>query len=99
MSRLLNAFLASISPCAAQAALAQERGIAIVIHGGAGVISRANMTPEREAGYRAGLEAARDAGYAILERGGSSPRLPAARWARSRPIVTEIWQPRRPRAA
>lgn len=72
MSRLLNAFLASVSLCAAQAAFAQERNIAIVIHGGAGVITRASMTPEREASYRAGLEAARDAGYAILERGGSS---------------------------
>ena len=30
------------------------------------------MTPEREASYRAGLAAAVDAGYAILERGGSS---------------------------
>jgi beta-aspartyl-peptidase (threonine type) len=36
------------------------------------VINRASMTPEREASYRAGLEAARDAGYAVLERGGTS---------------------------
>jgi beta-aspartyl-peptidase (threonine type) len=72
MSRLLNAFLAAIALLGAQAAGAQERGVAIVIHGGAGVISRAEMSPEREASYRAGLEAARDAGYAILERGGSS---------------------------
>jgi beta-aspartyl-peptidase (threonine type) len=36
------------------------------------VINKAEMTPEREARYRAGLEAARDAGYAVLERGGSS---------------------------
>jgi beta-aspartyl-peptidase (threonine type) len=46
--------------------------IAIAIHGGAGVIDRAHMTPEREASYRAGLSAALDAGYAVLERGGSS---------------------------
>lgn len=46
--------------------------LAIVIHGGAGVINRADMTPEREAQYRAGLEAARDAGYAVLEKGGTS---------------------------
>lgn len=46
--------------------------LAIAVHGGAGVISKAEMTPEREAAYRAGLEAARDAGYAVLERGGSS---------------------------
>ena len=48
------------------------RPIAIAIHGGAGVIDRAQMTPDREASYRAGLSAALDAGYAILERGGSS---------------------------
>ena len=53
-------------------ALAAEPPIALVIHGGAGVIDRARMTPEREASYRAGLAAAIDAGYAILERGGSS---------------------------
>ncbi len=53
-------------------ALAAEPPIALVIHGGAGVIDRARMTPEREASYRAGLAAAVDAGYAILERGGSS---------------------------
>jgi beta-aspartyl-peptidase (threonine type) len=48
------------------------RPIAIAIHGGAGVIDRAQMTPERESSYRAGLSAALDAGYAILEQGGSS---------------------------
>ena len=44
--------------------------IAIVIHGGAGVIERSKMTPSREASYRSGLAAALDAGYAVLERGG-----------------------------
>jgi L-asparaginase / beta-aspartyl-peptidase len=51
---------------------ADTQPIAIVIHGGAGVINRSDMTSEREAQYRAGLEAARDAGYAVLEKGGSS---------------------------
>ncbi len=46
--------------------------IAIAIHGGAGVIEPAKMTPAKEASYRAGLAAALDAGYAVLERGGSS---------------------------
>ncbi len=45
---------------------------AIAIHGGAGVIEPARMTPEKEASFRAGLAAALDAGYAVLERGGSS---------------------------
>jgi beta-aspartyl-peptidase (threonine type) len=48
------------------------RPLAIAIHGGAGVIDRAQMAPERETAYLAGLSAALDAGYAILERGGSS---------------------------
>jgi L-asparaginase / beta-aspartyl-peptidase len=46
--------------------------IAIVIHGGAGVIEPARMTAERAASYRAGLAAALDAGYEVLERGGAS---------------------------
>ena len=57
---------------AAPACAADAQPIAIAIHGGAGVINRAEMTPDREAHFRAGLEAARDAGYAVLERGGSS---------------------------
>jgi beta-aspartyl-peptidase (threonine type) len=44
----------------------------MVIHGGAGTISREQMTPEREAAYRAGLERALRAGYAVLQRGGRS---------------------------
>lgn len=44
----------------------------MVIHGGAGTISRESMTPEREAGYRASLERALQAGHAVLERGGTS---------------------------
>ncbi len=44
----------------------------IAIHGGAGVISRRDMTPEREAAYHAGLAQALDAGYGVLERGGAS---------------------------
>jgi L-asparaginase / beta-aspartyl-peptidase len=46
--------------------------IAIVIHGGAGVIDPSKMTPAKEASYRAGLAAALDAGYDVLERGGTS---------------------------
>lgn len=46
--------------------------IAIAIHGGAGVIPRASMTPENEAAYRKDLDLAVRAGYGILERGGTS---------------------------
>jgi beta-aspartyl-peptidase (threonine type) len=45
---------------------------AIAIHGGAGAVPRATLSPEREQRYRAGLEAALEGGYAVLERGGSS---------------------------
>ena len=55
-----------------RAALCDSRPIAIVIHGGAGVIEPARMTAEKEASYRTGLAAALDAGYAVLEHGGSS---------------------------
>ncbi|HEY7752282.1 MAG TPA: isoaspartyl peptidase/L-asparaginase [Steroidobacteraceae bacterium] len=59
----------------APAALAEdgdEPMIAIAIHGGAGVISRASMTPENERAYRTDLGRALDAGYDVLEKGGSS---------------------------
>jgi L-asparaginase / beta-aspartyl-peptidase len=60
------------SPAWLSTAHGAERPIVLVIHGGAGVIEPARMTPERAASYRAGLAAALDAGYALLERGGSS---------------------------
>lgn len=46
--------------------------IAMVIHGGAGTITRAEMTPELEKEYRAKLEDALLAGHAVLSKGGSS---------------------------
>jgi beta-aspartyl-peptidase (threonine type) len=45
---------------------------AIAIHGGAGPIPRQALTETRERQYRDGLQAALDAGYTILERGGGS---------------------------
>ncbi|HEX8326200.1 MAG TPA: isoaspartyl peptidase/L-asparaginase [Hymenobacter sp.] len=45
---------------------------AIAIHGGAGTIARASLTPEQEAEYRQGLEAALDAGYEVLQKGGAA---------------------------
>jgi L-asparaginase / beta-aspartyl-peptidase len=67
---VLLAVPAAIVSAAARAAAPPP--IAIVIHGGAGVIEPSKMTPAREASYRAGLAAALDAGYAVLERGGTS---------------------------
>jgi beta-aspartyl-peptidase (threonine type) len=46
--------------------------ISLVIHGGAGTILKEDMTPELEKAYQQGLQAALDAGYAVLEQGGSA---------------------------
>ena len=42
----------------------------LAIHGGAGVIERGALTPEKEKAYRAGLDAALRAGGAVLDKGG-----------------------------
>lgn len=44
----------------------------LVIHGGAGVMSRDTLTPEREAEVRARLTESLQAGHAILAKGGTS---------------------------
>src|SRR5215213_7815372 len=44
----------------------------MVIHGGAGTISRANMGPEQEREYQAALTEALGAGYRLLRDGGTS---------------------------
>src|SRR3984957_9555256 len=44
----------------------------LAIHGGAGTLPRAEMGGEKELSYRAGLTAALDAGYAVLQGGGTS---------------------------
>ncbi len=44
----------------------------LVIHGGAGVIQRDQMSAELEAQYRAKLDEALQAGYAVLESGGAA---------------------------
>lgn len=50
----------------------QKPKFMLVIHGGAGTILKQNMTPEREKAYTQSLEKALQAGYAILNRGGSA---------------------------
>jgi len=49
-----------------------EKRYAIVIHGGAGTIKKANITPEQEKAYREKLQEALNVGYTILENGGTS---------------------------
>ena len=48
--------------------------ISIAIHGGAGTILKEDMTPELEEAYRNALREAMDAGYAVLENGGTAVR-------------------------
>lgn len=54
------------------AAIAQDKQVVLVIHGGAGTIKPENMTSELEAAYEQKLQEALNAGYAILENGGTS---------------------------
>ena len=66
---LAAAIAASAMPAAADG---ERPMISIAIHGGAGVITRNSMTLYEEEAYRADLQRALDAGYDILEGGGTS---------------------------
>ncbi|MBQ4861875.1 isoaspartyl peptidase/L-asparaginase [Pseudoalteromonas sp. MMG013] len=55
-----------------KSASAAEMPIAIAIHGGAGTIEKSKFTPEKEQAYRAKLQEAVEAGYTVLDKGGSS---------------------------
>lgn len=46
--------------------------ITLVVHGGAGTITKGNMTPGQERAYHAALEESLTAGYAVLAAGGKS---------------------------
>jgi beta-aspartyl-peptidase (threonine type) len=56
----------------AGSAVAATPVTAMVIHGGAGTISRESLTPEREKAIRADLDRALDAGQAVLGAGGAA---------------------------
>ncbi len=49
-----------------------EGKIAIAIHGGAGNLKKLNLTEAQEAEYKAVLDSALNAGYAVLKKGGTS---------------------------
>lgn len=68
MHRLAAAFLLSF----AMTASAADRPTALVIHGGAGVIERADLGADDERAIRADLDKALDAGQAVLANGGSA---------------------------
>lgn len=46
--------------------------LTLVIHGGAGTITREEMSPELEQAYLKGLQDALDSGFAVLQEGGSA---------------------------
>ena len=48
------------------------KNIAIAIHGGAGTITKASLTPEKEKAYNNALKEAVEAGHQLLARGGSA---------------------------
>lgn len=66
---LLASTLFAVAPAAAGAP-PENPGWALAIHGGAGVISRANISPEDDKAIRAGLAEALEAGARILREGG-----------------------------
>ena len=80
--RALSLSMLMVAGCQASNVIAQEESIMpnqteqaewrLVIHGGAGVILRENMTAEREAAYTAALQTALEAGAAVLRDGGSA---------------------------
>lgn len=72
IKRLLNLVTSISILFASNFTLAKEKPFAIVIHGGAGTISKKNFTREREGAYRAKLKEAVETGYAVLEKGGVS---------------------------
>ncbi|WGM29853.1 Isoaspartyl peptidase [Brevundimonas sp. NIBR11] len=71
MKRLLMGTLAALALAAP--AVAQEAPTwSFAIHGGAGVIERANLTGEQDAAYRAALTRALEAGAEVLRNGGEA---------------------------
>ena len=66
---LLGWFAAGLLPGAAPEPV---RTFGLVLHGGAGVIQREELSPVLEAEYRTVLGEALDAGYAELDRGGTA---------------------------
>jgi L-asparaginase / beta-aspartyl-peptidase len=70
---ILLGALTMTMPAAAQTPASDQRPAwRLVIHGGAGVIERARLTPDQDRAIRAALDRALAAGSAILDRGGSA---------------------------
>jgi beta-aspartyl-peptidase (threonine type) len=65
---LLSLFVAAVAGGPAES----PGDVVLAIHGGAGVVNRSKVTPEREKGYRAALETALKAGYQAMQREGGT---------------------------
>lgn len=63
---------AAVAAPAAPASTGPRIEWGLVMHGGAGTITRGSMTPELEAEYRATIDESLRAGYQVLRDGGSS---------------------------
>lgn len=73
MQRLLSLFLfLSFAMTSVSNASEKNSKTALVIHGGAGVMHRSDVSPEDAKRMQADLDKALDAGYAILNKGGSA---------------------------
>ncbi len=78
----LAALTVAVAACQTPAGILTEEALPVstveqvewrlVIHGGAGIILRENMSAEREAAYTAALETALEAGANVLRTGGSA---------------------------
>ncbi len=69
---VVSATLLALSACASLTPEPPPPEWRLMIHGGAGVITPDQLTPEKEAAYRAGLDAALQTGADILSEGGSA---------------------------
>lgn len=70
--RLLSALCLTAALLIPVSVHAETAKWSLAIHGGAGIIDRAKMTPEMDADYRKGLSEALLAGQAVLSKGGSA---------------------------
>ncbi len=71
-SILIAAVAASLATAGMAQAQPTDGRWSLAIHGGAGVINRSDLTPERDALYRQGLSEALQAGEAVLAAGGTA---------------------------
>lgn len=72
LASIITACLVALGVSGMGNVTAAEQLFGLVIHGGAGTITRSNLAPEKESAIRADLGEALDAGYRVLDKGGSS---------------------------